>query len=63
MDRQKLLTGLGVEQVGKSIYLVYRSSTDLQNTIRLARSTDGFDFSLVKLIKDDYKSEGIPKGI
>ncbi|MFA7301460.1 MAG: hypothetical protein WC069_04065 [Candidatus Shapirobacteria bacterium] len=59
INKNNLLTGLGIEQVGKLIYLIFKSPTDSQNNIRLARSHNGFDFTFIKILKDNYIREKI----
>lgn len=49
-----LLTGLGIEQVGKSVFLFFKNKEDSPSTIRLAKSTDGFEFKLVKVFEEKY---------
>lgn len=59
----KTLTGLGIEQVGNSIFLFYRHDNDGPQIIRLARSVDGFDFSQVKVLEEKYTPKSIKSGI
>lgn len=49
------LVGLGVEQVGQSIFLFYRYHRDSPHTLRLAKSLDGFDFKPYKVLQDTYR--------
>lgn len=56
-NKVNFLTGLGIEQIEKSIYLFYRSSNDNPKVIRLARSVDGIEFSLIKIFKENYLRE------
>jgi len=57
ITRKILINGLGVEQINKSIFLVFQSSADKKKEFRVAKSTDGFNFELVKKIADHYKND------
>jgi predicted GH43/DUF377 family glycosyl hydrolase len=58
-NKKDLLSGLGIEQVGKSIYLFFKANTTDPKITCLARSIDGLHFDLVKTLADSY----IPKKI
>jgi predicted GH43/DUF377 family glycosyl hydrolase len=53
------ITGLGIEQIGKVVYLFYKSNSDGSKKIRLAKSLDGMEFSLLKVLKENYTREKI----
>ena len=57
LTKKILISGLGVEQINKSIFLVFQSSADKKKEFRVAKSTDGFNFELVKKIADHYKND------
>lgn len=61
--RQNLLTGLGVEQIGKSVFLFYKAEIDTPNIVRIAKSTDGFEFNLVKKVEEIYQPEKVSSKI
>ena len=57
ITRKGLISGLGVEQVNKSIFLIFRAAADGNKEFRVAKSTDGFNFELVRKITDNYKKK------
>ena len=59
VDQGNLITGLGIEQIGQSIYLFYKTNIDDSKNIRLAKSTDGLEFKLVKVFEEKYSREKI----
>lgn len=54
LGKKRLLFGLGIGQEKDKVFLYYRSNSDSNKIYRLAESKDGFDFSLVKKIKEGY---------
>ena len=55
ITKKKLVNGLGIEQVGKSIFLIFQSTADKDKEFRVAKSIDGFNFELVRKTTDHYK--------
>ena len=58
-NKSNLLTGLSIEQVGKSVYLFYKINKNDPKITFLARSIDGFEFNLVHKIQENYVSQKI----
>lgn len=55
ITKKILISGLGIEQVGKSIFLIFKSTADTDKEFRVAKSIDGFNFELARKMTDHYK--------
>jgi len=58
-NKIKSLTGLGIEQIGKTIYLFFKTDQDTGKNIRLAKSIDGIEFKLLKVFEEKYTRKKI----